>query len=55
MIVFVTIYCFVPPFQKAKFCGVPSGGVVEVGCAVGKRRLRNKMHLTIQASLKCIL
>jgi hypothetical protein len=28
------MYCFVPPFRKAKFCGVS-------GCAVGKKKLRN--------------
>jgi hypothetical protein len=31
----------VPPFCKAKFCGVPSGAVVKVGCAMGKERLWN--------------
>jgi hypothetical protein len=38
---FVATYCFVPPFRKAKFCGVPSRAIVKVGCAVGRKRLRN--------------
>jgi hypothetical protein len=37
----VATYCFVPTFRKAKFCGVPSGAIVIVGCAVGKTRLLN--------------
>jgi hypothetical protein len=28
---FVATYCFVPPFHKAKFCGVPSQTIVKVG------------------------
>jgi hypothetical protein len=35
---FVTMYCFVLPFCKAKFCGVPSEAIVKVGCAVGKKK-----------------
>jgi hypothetical protein len=31
----------VPPFYEAKFCGVPSRAIANVGCAVGKERLRN--------------
>jgi hypothetical protein len=34
---FVATYCFVSPFRKAKFCGVPSRAI---GCAVDKKRLR---------------
>jgi hypothetical protein len=37
----VYTYCFASPFRKAKFCGVPSRANVKVGCAVGKRKLRN--------------
>jgi hypothetical protein len=37
----VAMYCFVPTFQKEKFCGVSSGAIVEVGCAAFKKRLRN--------------
>jgi hypothetical protein len=37
----VATYCFVPTFRKAKFCGVPSGVIVIVGCAAGKTRLLN--------------
>jgi hypothetical protein len=35
------MYCFVPPFRNAKFCGVLSRAIAKVGCAVGKERLRN--------------
>jgi hypothetical protein len=38
---FVATYCFVTPFRKAKFCGVPSRAIVKVWCAVGVKRLRN--------------
>jgi hypothetical protein len=37
----VATYCFVTPFCKAKFCGVPSRSIVNGGCAVGKKRFRN--------------
>jgi hypothetical protein len=37
----VATYCFVPPFRKAIFCGVPSRAIVKAGGAVGKRRYRN--------------
>jgi hypothetical protein len=38
----VATHYFVPPFSKAKFCGVPSGAFVKDGCAVGKETgLRN--------------
>jgi hypothetical protein len=39
--IFVATYCFVLPFLKEKFCGVPSGASVKVGCAVGKKSLWN--------------
>jgi hypothetical protein len=31
---------FCNTFRKVKFCGVPSGAIVKVGCAAGKKRLR---------------
>jgi hypothetical protein len=34
----MTLYCFVPPFRKAKFCGVPSRAIVKVGIVVGKKK-----------------
>jgi hypothetical protein len=37
----VATYCFVSSFRKTKFCGVSSRTVVNVGCAVGKKSLRN--------------
>jgi hypothetical protein len=37
---FVATYCLVPLSHKAKFCGVPSRAIVNVGCAMGKRKLR---------------
>jgi hypothetical protein len=36
---FMATYCFVPPFHKAKFCGVPSRATVKLGCAVGKEKV----------------
>jgi hypothetical protein len=30
-------------FPKAKFCVVPSGAIVQVGCAVDKKRLLNTL------------
>jgi hypothetical protein len=30
---------FVPPFRKAKFCGVPSRAIVTVGRAVDKKKV----------------
>jgi hypothetical protein len=38
---FSATYCCVPPFSKAKFCGVPSRDIVKVGCAGGRKRSRN--------------
>jgi hypothetical protein len=35
------MYCFVPPFCRSKFYGVPSQAVVKFGCAMGKERLQN--------------
>jgi hypothetical protein len=37
----VATYRSVPPSRKAKFCGVPSGAIVKVWCAVGEKRLQN--------------
>jgi hypothetical protein len=34
---FLFTYCSVHPLRKAKFCGVPSGAIVKVGCPVGKK------------------
>jgi hypothetical protein len=36
---FVVTYYFVPAFHTAKFCGVPSKAIGEVGCAMGKRKV----------------
>jgi hypothetical protein len=33
--IFVAMYCSVPPFRKANFCGVPSRATVKAGCAMG--------------------
>jgi hypothetical protein len=35
----VITYCFIPPFSKAKFFGVPSRTVVKVGCSLGKKNV----------------
>jgi hypothetical protein len=35
------MYSFVPPFRKAKFCGVPSRVFDKLGCAAGEKSLRN--------------
>jgi hypothetical protein len=32
---------FCTSFRKVKFCCVHSGAIVEVGCSMGKKRLRN--------------
>jgi hypothetical protein len=32
---------FVPPFREAKFCGLPSCVFDKLGCAAGKKRLRD--------------
>jgi hypothetical protein len=37
----VTTYCFVKPFSRAKYCGVPSEAIAKDGCAVGKKSLWN--------------
>jgi hypothetical protein len=37
----MAMYSFVPPFRKAKFCGVPSCVFDKLGCAAGEKRLRN--------------
>jgi hypothetical protein len=37
----IRVYCFVPPFCKDKFCGVPSQAIIKVRCVVGKKSLRN--------------
>jgi hypothetical protein len=35
------MYSFVPPFREATFCGVPSCVFDKLGCAAGKKKLRN--------------
>jgi hypothetical protein len=50
-IFFVAMYCFVPPFLEAKFCVVPSGAIVKVGCVVCKNSLRNNI-LSMEACLE---
>jgi hypothetical protein len=37
----MAVYSFVPPFRKAKFCGVPSCDFDKSGCAAGEKTLRN--------------
>jgi hypothetical protein len=39
--IFMAMYSFLPPSHEAKFCGVPSCVFDKLGCAVGKKRLRN--------------
>jgi hypothetical protein len=33
----MAMYIFVPPFRKAKFCGVPSCVFDKLGCAAGEK------------------
>lgn len=35
---FVATYCFVHSFHKDKFCRVPSGAIIKVGCDVCKKK-----------------
>lgn len=37
----MTTYCFVHPFRNAKCCDGPSRSIPKVGCAVGRKMLRN--------------
>jgi hypothetical protein len=37
----MAMYSFVPPFRKAKFCGVPSCVFEKLGCAAGEESFRN--------------
>jgi hypothetical protein len=43
----VVTYSLVPPFRKAKYCGVPSGATVQVGCTVSKTSLLNTVLLQL--------
>jgi hypothetical protein len=42
---FVALYCFLPPFQKAIFCGVSSRAIVKVGCVIGKKGAEHLINL----------
>jgi hypothetical protein len=47
---------FVPPFRKAKFCGVPSRASVTVGRAVDKKKkLRNTSLYTTSCNVRPLL